>query len=241
MPNQGRKRSTVEEHFRPYASDAKVRKVECKFCGYVAMWNATRLADHISKCKGKYPSLVSDSQVTVTATSPCSTNSLQDKNGETLIPSSSSLTVADEKSDISNFKSNTCSGRGLSAFVCMMSKTRQELLQRKLAKSIFSGGVPFRYVENKHFIEWAKEMNPSFKVPSRREISGRLLSHEDEATSALVLERIRAAPPKSLTLATDGWTNVTGDYIINYIVCDPNPMFFNSVAPKERHTGNYST
>ena len=80
-------------------------------------------------------------------------------------------------------------------------------------------------------------MNPSFKVPSRREVSGTLLSQEDEATTARVLDRIKAAEPRSLTLVTDGWTDVNGDSVINYIVCDPKPMFFDSVAPKERHTG----
>ena len=86
-------------------------------------------------------------------------------------------------------------------------------------------------------MDLAHELNPSFKVPSRREISGKLLTQKDEATTARVLDRTKAASPRSLTLVMDGWTNVNGDSVINYIVCDQKPMFFDSVVPKERHTG----
>lgn len=44
----------------------------------------------------------------------------------------------------------------------------------------------------------------------------------------------------SLALMTDGWTNVTGDGLINFIVTTPKPVFLKSINRKtNRETGEY--
>ena len=241
MSGVGRKRSQFENNFTTLSSDTKKKKVQCKKCGYTSMWNATRLKDHVEKCFGATETAVKreilsvDAEVASVMSSPSAVTPTCDSSPSTFSPSPSPGTSATQPQQ-SKFTSRS-SITGLSSFVCTMSRTKQEGLKRKLAKSIYTSGVPFRYVENPHFLDWASEMNPAFKVPTRREIAGKLLTDEDASTTAFVRHRIESAPERSLTLVTDGWTNVTGESIVNYVVCDPKPMFLDSVAPKEKHTG----
>lgn len=238
MSGVGRKRSQFENNFTTLSSDAKKKKVQCKKCGYVSMWNATRLKDHVDKCFGatetavkrEIPSPDSEVASVISCSSPSAVAPSHDSN-----PSTSPGTLATQPQQ-PKFTSQH-SVKGLSSFLCTMSRTKQDGLKRKLAKSIYTSGVPFRFVENPHFLDWVSEMNPAFKVPTRREIAGKLLTDEDASTTAFVRHRIESAPVRSLTLVTDGWTNVTGESIVNYVVCDPKPMFLDSVAPKEKHTG----
>jgi hypothetical protein len=44
----------------------------------------------------------------------------------------------------------------------------------------------------------------------------------------------------ALTLVSDGWTDNTGNSIINVLFCTPKPFFFKSVTSNcESHTGEY--
>jgi len=35
----------------------------------------------------------------------------------------------------------------------------------------------------------------------------------------------------SLALLTDGWTNITGDGLIHYVITIPDPVFYKSIIP----------
>ncbi|CAH1383434.1 unnamed protein product [Tenebrio molitor] len=51
---------------------------------------------------------------------------------------------------------------------------------------------------------------------------------------------IKMQAADALTLVSDGWTDNTGNSIINVLFCTPKPFFFKSVTSNcESHTGEY--
>lgn len=92
--------------------------------------------------------------------------------------------------------------------------------------------------ENPYWIHFFNDCRPAFTISSRYKSSNSLLDEEAEKMKLLTLEKIRSAA--SLTLVSDGWTNINGDSLINIIFCTPEPVFYLPIAPQsESHTGEY--
>lgn len=92
-------------------------------------------------------------------------------------------------------------------------------------------------MSNPHWKEFFHQLNPAFRTPSRDEIGGSLLDEEAAMVEAQMMARFSKAG-KKLTLAVDGWVNIAGHHVLNFVVCDPEPMFLDSVFVQERHTGD---
>lgn len=39
---------------------------------------------------------------------------------------------------------------------------------------------------------------------------------------------------QTLSLCCDGWTNIKGEGVVNFIICTPKPVFYKSIHPKEK-------
>ncbi|GMF17455.1 unnamed protein product [Phytophthora fragariaefolia] len=104
----------------------------------------------------------------------------------------------------------------------------------RVAIGLTSTGIPFRVVEEPLF-----QAMFVYELPSRRQISGRLLY--DREKSQLIL-RIMESGVTNLALITDGWSNTNGDSIINFVFVNPRipPLFWKSINSKaETHTAEY--
>ncbi|OWY97414.1 hypothetical protein PHMEG_00032058 [Phytophthora megakarya] len=79
-----------------------------------------------------------------------------------------------------------------------------------------------------------------YKLPSRRQLSGRLLCAAYDREKERVIGLLTGMT--ELALVTDGWSNTNGDGIINFVFVNPKTpvIFWNSMDSKaESHTGRY--
>ncbi|XP_066979617.1 zinc finger BED domain-containing protein 4-like isoform X2 [Macrobrachium rosenbergii] len=107
-----------------------------------------------------------------------------------------------------------------------------------LAKAIFSSCSPLRLVENKHWQNFFAVLRPSFKIPSRDQLSNTLLENIYQECLSNAKEAV--ASSQSVAVLLDGWTNIRNEGIINIMVTVPTPIFWKSIsAGAESHTGEY--
>ncbi|KAH9384344.1 hypothetical protein HPB48_026346 [Haemaphysalis longicornis] len=69
-----------------------------------------------------------------------------------------------------------------------------------------------------------KALRPPYKPPNRHSLAGTLLDAEYDAATVSMNNSIEKA--SFMTLVTDGWTNVEGESVINFVLCTPSPLFF---------------
>jgi Protein of unknown function (DUF 659)/hAT family C-terminal dimerisation region/BED zinc finger len=126
----------------------------------------------------------------------------------------------------------------LSLFVDKISQAEKEKIDREIARAIYASGCPLSLTENEHWVKALRSLRPAYDPPSRYLLSNRLLEDEFNAVRKTVKGTIANAP--CLSLLSDGWTNVRGDGIINFMICTPKPIFYKSIATDaNRHTAEY--
>jgi hypothetical protein len=112
------------------------------------------------------------------------------------------------------------------------------ILKRLFARAVYAAGLPLSVTENDHMKKFFKRIRPCFHLPSRYELSVPYLQKEYEIIQKKVLKKIREA--ESLTILTDGRTDVNGIGIMNIMVATPIPLFYRAVdSGTEAHTGEY--
>jgi hypothetical protein len=75
---------------------------------------------------------------------------------------------------------------------------------------------------------------------SERALSTHLLDAEFKRVQVKVKQIIEKAD--CIAIISDGWSNVRGQGIINYIISTPQPVFYKSTDPRDnRQTGIYIT
>lgn len=83
-----------------------------------------------------------------------------------------------------------------------------------------------------------KSLRPAYNLPSSYAFSSFLLDNEYIRIKELVENKINESI--SLSLLSDGWTNIKGEGVINFIICTPRPVFYKSINPgTERETGQF--
>ncbi|XP_064475765.1 uncharacterized protein LOC135389662 [Ornithodoros turicata] len=126
----------------------------------------------------------------------------------------------------------------MTPFVDRMSPTDQQRIDAALAKALYSSNTPFAVVENEYWRELFNLVRPSYALPSRYLLSGPLLDAEFQRQRIHVEELLKSA--SYLTLLTEGWTNIRGESIVNFIVATPEPLFYKCVDTGDnRHTATY--
>lgn len=230
--------SSVWTHFIEFRSGNK-KTANCKYCAkkYLAP-NATKMAKHLEVCKrkpvilsvpifsreddGDDPSAILDSQEII------------------IDPESASqiIHVSDAAPTASSSQLQKLNQPIISSFFDSMSVTESEKLDSAFAKAVYSSNSPLSLTDNPFWQQFFKQLRPSYKLPSRHELSTTLLDKEYEEVSQFVNEEIRKAD--FVTVITDGWSNVRNEGIVSYIVTTPTPIFYKSIETMEnRHTALY--
>lgn len=84
---------------------------------------------------------------------------------------------------------------------------------------------------------------PGFKPPSRHKLSNKLLDQEHEEVEARTTAALRAARDAghAVTLATDAWTSVTGESVVNFMAVAPSGSYcvHTEDTKDARHTGEH--
>lgn len=126
----------------------------------------------------------------------------------------------------------------LTSFLDNISEPEQTKLEQYLARAIYSSCAPLSLLENHYFQRFFSYLRPSFKLPSRKKLSTTLLNSEYERIRNVVTAKINSA--NSLTLLSDGWTDVNGVSLLNIIFTTPEPVFVKTIhSGIERHTSDY--
>lgn len=123
-------------------------------------------------------------------------------------------------------------------FVDRMSEEEQDTLEILLAQALFAAGVPFSFLENNYVIQFFQQLRPAFKLPNRRKLADELLDDVFDGVKAEFNEQILQA--KSLTMVSDGWSNINRESVQNFVVCTPKPLFFDAIySGEESHTAKW--
>jgi hypothetical protein len=98
-----------------------------------------------------------------------------------------------------------------------------------LSKFVYRTGIPFRVVESNAFIDFIKRLRPVYVktgFPTAKVIATTLLDREYARLKEIGDNYLRNASCYSLT--SDGWSNIKGQHMVNFIVHVPNqqPFFF---------------
>ena len=115
----------------------------------------------------------------------------------------------------------------------LMSKSTQKRVEDALADWIFTAGLPLATVDSVQLKRFCTLLNPAFKMPSRYCLSNELLDSKHAAAVQRVTEAIQGS--SSLTLMVDGWTTVTNEPVLSFVVAQPKPYLY-----KVLHTGTQS-
>jgi hypothetical protein len=114
----------------------------------------------------------------------------------------------------------------LTSFVDKCYQNEKEEIDAILSRMIFGLGLPLSLVEAPAFVEFCKKLRPSYELPSRNVISERLLNKEFENVQKSI--KILVNNAKFICIATDGWTNLRNEPIVNFIITTPKPVFWKS-------------
>ena len=266
MPG-GRKQADARKYFLPVSvagSDKKLQKsFACMFCQWKTTENASRMRLHIQKCNAcpssvqeKFQSIQcnaitgytagykrkaavvvvsQDSQAHCSNSSP---NDGQDAYDVDLMTSTAGTSSESDVNTLPNKKTNMCVKSFLNNFVHRMTPDKQQENEMLLAKAIYSSGTPLSIVDNNQWQIFFRNLRPSFQLPGRNALSGRLLDTECETVKANVESVIREAD--CVGLICDGWSNLRNEAILNFVVTTPNPILYKTMTTgEESHTGKF--
>ena len=112
--------------------------------------------------------------------------------------------------------------------------------KQQLCRMFYSENIPFHLIESPFFRDFISTLRPAFinHLPSRYEISNPLLNTSYEEMKKKVSSFMKNV--EKICLVTDGWSNIRGDSIINFVFTTPRPIFHKSInATRDSHTGKF--
>ena len=207
-----------------------VKVVKCVFCFMEYRTNnATRITKHLQSC-----AFADDAAKSLNG------QIVRDK-GKSVAPPETTVvsTSAVASTSCSENVSVTGKYRRVTDWVNRMSDSERNRCDTELSLAFFSGGIPFRFIENPHLMRAMSILRPGYEPPSRRQLSGRMLDDCHASIEAEMNAEISGA--MYVSVATDAWTNVNGESVINFIVLMPTkPVFYEAVyIADNRHTADY--
>lgn len=112
------------------------------------------------------------------------------------------------------------------------------MLNQNLAKAIFVSGSPLSMVEHPLWINFFKNIRPSFQLPSRYRLSSTYLNAQYSEMQGEINKQLGEA--KYHHLQCDGWSNLKNESVINFIISKPEPLFVEYVMTKSNsHDAEY--
>jgi ABC-type dipeptide/oligopeptide/nickel transport system ATPase component len=157
-------------------------------------------------------------------------------------------TTSDSVSDIGNVssispkeatttivgKSYSGKQRTMTSFVDSMLPEQQAALEKDVANMFYRTAIPFNVADSDEFKAMFKRARPSFIPPSSKKIAGSLLNARYNELRKNT-ERI-ISEASNVIISSDGWSNIRGDHIVNYVVIIPSyekPIFYKATDSKE--------
>ena len=221
--NYGKKKGKVWKHWKVTETESNNKKhpsVTCNYCSKTfERGTAKRMQEHLNNNCPRAP----DSAKTSQQTSEIS-------NITEAPQSSTSFTAKQQNKRLKNAK--------IENFMDSISEEEQDTLEILLAQALFAAGVPFSFLENEYVIQFFQRLRPAFKLPNRKKLANELLNDVFDEVKAECNEQILQA--NSLTMISDGWSNINRESVQNFIICTPKPLFFDAIySGEESHTAKW--
>lgn len=202
--------SDVWRHFTPAVKDGKDAYM-CNYCAQTYSKNATKMQQHLTKCK-KFSQSSQESSAShgnSSASIPCMPFS----------PSATSSTLGE-------------------LFIDTMDDRSQQYADECLARALYATGSPLMLIDNVYWRRFFSIFHPAYTPPTRLALSTHLLDAEFNRVQGKVRETIEKA--ECVAVISDGWSNTRGEGMISYIVATPLPVFFKSTDTKGNvYTSSY--
>ncbi|KAJ8886289.1 hypothetical protein PR048_012499, partial [Dryococelus australis] len=118
-------------------------------------------------------------------------------------------------------------------FIDKLESGEQESTDKLLARATYSSCTPLNWTENQYWKIEFNKIRPAMKLPSH------LLDEEYHRVQTKVRQKINEFD--SLTLVSDGWTDMKGNPLLNFVVfASPEPLFSKAIETKTKsHTAQY--
>lgn len=213
------KNEFVWRHYRETVN----KSVICKYCEkQYKISNVNKMGVHLLNCAQCPTTIKKDLQ-----------KILSDRNDKQLpLPSPS------RNSNASTSEENHTLYENVQASSLPLPSENKAALTSKLVKAIVVSGSPLSMVEHPLWIDFFKELAPSFKLPTRKAVSTTQLDKLYNDMKKEVIEDLNSVA--YLHLQLDGWSNRRNEGIINFLISKPEPYFVESLNTEDnRHTGEY--
>jgi hypothetical protein len=149
--------------------------------------------------------------------------------------------ITETTTDDDNSKLNKVSSmiqNNVKRYFDSMNIRENEETDELFARAIFASGSSLSIAEHNDWKVFLNKLRPSYIVPSRYQLSNRLLEAEYNRVEAEVSLKVRES--MSIGLQCDGWSNRRNESVINFVLTTPKPVFYKTLASKEeKHTGEY--
>ena len=122
---------------------------------------------------------------------------------------------------------------------CFLTKWRNVVRNADecLARAVYATGSPLMLTGNVYWKRFLNVLRLAYTPPARHALSNQLLDAEFNRVQVKVKQIIEKAD--CIAIISDGWSNVCGQGIINYI-STPQPVFYKSTDTRDnKHTGLY--
>lgn len=245
-----RKKGLVWKHFTELKS-GKYKQGQCRYCGIKYISNVDRMQKHLLKSCKSCPLEVKETMVmkkekklqrqttprhlamaTVGDTSGSDSDGIQSDHSEKHVGSnvaSSSTSTNDVMTVTTPSISHVTPQKVLVGFIDHITDVEQAKLQQQMATAIYSSGAPLSIVENPYWVEFFHRLRPAFKTPTRHAVSKRLLCQAYDKMKTDLEEKISHS--NTISIISDGWSNLRNENIINIILATPQPVFYRTIEP----------
>lgn len=223
-------------------TNQKSQDYECKYCPKVYTWHPTRFLQHLandcpgisdeprnfiksrinSKKKKNKASKKSRKRYDSVETSDTDDSELSDTSSQ--VSSSSHHSSSASASSVPG-PSKT---RLIDSFSDKMTPADQKFARFLLALAVYSSATPLSITENFLWKRFIGFLRPTFKIPSRYELSSPLLKIVHETIKSETDCLINNA--KTVCIQCDGWSNMRQEGIYNFVVTTPQPVFYDTIA-----------
>jgi len=217
----------IKTHFVATGSD-KRRTLQCKYCSRTIKSKAhIRWASHLHTCS-KCPAAVAAEF----ADKSDPTTVMVMVNSENPTPSDIGIDLVSDDDDHEPLLKRV---KSMAAWVDNVDATTNETLTDRYASIFYETGVPFRLANHPAMLRFLQTVRPAFKAPRSTSIATTLLDRAHDKHMGYLNDIIYSA--NEVVLLTDGWSNVKGDHLVNYVVTFPNlsvpPMLYTTVSTGE--------
>jgi hypothetical protein len=223
----------------------KKERVECIYCKNNQLKNATKCRKHTQNCgnapqsvrkqfRDSFKSKISkaqkelshrDNDGSVFSTQLDETVSAQ----AYTVPSNCMqiIEMSDNEMDRPMSQMSTTSFASMDSFVNKMSKETNDELQELFAKAMISGGLPFKWIENKYLKVFFDKIGSGFHLPTEKQLKGSIFNKIHDKTEVEIKKLVQESD--SITIAIDGWKNIRNLSVVNIMTCVPESIFYKSI------------